>query len=78
MNKFKKAAILKKTRWRPLEEIFGVAPTLICLYCYLIAMYQLSCFYHKMHNSSQNCSISAPLIILILENELKVKKGNIF
>ena len=25
-------------------------------------MYQVSCFYHKMHDSSQNCYISAPLI----------------
>ena len=28
MNKFKKADILEKTRWRPLEDIFGVALTL--------------------------------------------------
>ena len=25
-------------------------------------MYQVSCFYHKMHDSSQNCYISAPLM----------------
>ena len=24
-------------------------------------MYQVSCFYHKMHDSSQNCYIPAPL-----------------
>ena len=63
MNKFKKAAILEKTRWRPLEDIFGVALTRNFLYCYQLAMYQVSCFYHKMHDSSQNCYISAPLFI---------------
>ena len=31
------------------------------LFCYQLAMYQVSCFYHKMHDSSQNCYISAPL-----------------
>ena len=30
-------------------------------FCYQLAMYQVSCFYHKMHDSSQNCYISAPL-----------------
>ena len=33
------------------------------LYCYQLAMYQVSCFYHKMHDSSQNCYISAPLFV---------------
>ena len=28
-------------------------------------MYQVSCFYHKMHDSSQNCYISAPLLGVI-------------
>ena len=28
INNFKKAAILEKKRWRPLEDIFGVALTL--------------------------------------------------
>ena len=32
------------------------------LFCYQLAMYQVSCFYHKMHDSSQNCYISAPLL----------------
>ena len=27
-------------------------------------MYQVSCFYHKVHDSSQNCYISAPLSLL--------------
>ena len=31
------------------------------MFCYQLAMYQVSCFYHKMHDSSQNCYISAPL-----------------
>ena len=31
------------------------------LYWYQLAMWQVSCFYHKMHDSSQNCYISAPL-----------------
>ena len=61
MKKLKKAAILEKTRWRPLEGIFGVALTLFFLFCYILAMYQVSCFYHKVHDSSQNCYISAPL-----------------
>ena len=26
-------------------------------------MYQVSCFYHKMHDSSLNCYISAPLLV---------------
>ena len=37
------------------------------LYCYQLAMYmymyQVSFFYRKMHDSSQNCYISAPLIV---------------
>ena len=41
---------------------FGVALTLNYLFCYQLAMYQVSCFYHKMHDSSQNCYISAPLL----------------
>ena len=62
MNKLKKGGHFGKTRWRPLEGIFGVALTLIFfLLCYQLAMYQVSCFYHKMHDSSQNCYISAPL-----------------
>ena len=28
MNKFKKAVILEKTKWRPLEDLFRVALTL--------------------------------------------------
>ena len=63
MNKLKKGGHFGKTRWRPLEGIFGVALTLIFLFCYQLAMYQVSCFYHKMHDSSQNCYISAPLIV---------------
>ena len=35
---------------------------LIILYWYPLAMYQVSCFYHKMHDSSQNCYISASLL----------------
>ena len=38
-----------------------MALTLIFLFSYQLAMYQVSCFYHKMHDSSQNCYISAPL-----------------
>ena len=66
MIKVKKAAILEKktTRLRPLEDIFGVALALNFLYCYQLAMYQVSCFYHKMHDSSQNCNISVPLIVI--------------
>ena len=33
--------------------------TLHFLYCYQLAMYQVSCFYHKMHDSSKNYYISA-------------------
>ena len=29
-------------------------------------MYQVSCFYHKMHDSSQNCYISAPLYVVYI------------
>ena len=65
MNKLKKGGHFGKTRWRPLEGIFGVALTLIFLFCYQLAMYQVSCFYHKMHDSSQNCYISAPQLLLI-------------
>ena len=31
------------------------------LFCYQLAMYQVLCFYHKMHDSSQNCYISTTL-----------------
>ena len=71
MNKLKKAAILEKTRWRPLEGIFGVALTLIFLFCYQLAMYQVSCFYHKVHDSSQNCYISAPLYMIYYKNKFQ-------
>ena len=28
-------------------------------------MYQVSCFYHKVHDSTQNCYISAPLSVTV-------------
>ena len=55
MNNEINATALKKTRWWPLEAIFGVALTLDFFVCYQLAMYEVSCFYHKMHDSSQNC-----------------------
>ena len=53
MNTMKRWPFWNNTRWRPLEDIFGVALTLNFFNCYQLAMYQVSCFYHKMHDSSQ-------------------------
>ena len=33
-------------------------------------MYHISCFYHKMHDSSQNCYISTPLIGNMMQSVL--------
>ena len=47
------------------------------LFCYQLAIYQVSCFYHKVHNSSQNCYISAPLLLLIFTKESE-ENGHFF
>ena len=54
----------KKTRWRPLEYIFRVALTLNSFVLLSTSRVPSSCFYHKMHDSSQNCYISAPLSVV--------------
>ena len=44
------------------------------LFCNQLAMYQVSCFYHKVHDSSQNCYISAPLIVQMTVSDIRRKK----
>ena len=46
-------------------------------FCYQLAIYQVSCFYHKMHDSSQNCYISAPLLLYPLVNSIDSIKPDI-
>ena len=73
MNKFKKAAILEKKQDGDHKRTFSAWHwPLICLYCYQLAMYQVSCFYHKMHDSSPNCYISAPLIMAHNKDNLEL------
>ena len=62
MKKLKKAAILEKQDGGHSKAFSAWHWPLIFLFYYQLAMYQVSCFYHKVHDSSQNCYISAPLL----------------
>ena len=45
--------------------------------CFQLAMHQVSCFYHKMHDSSQNCYISAPLLSVFGTETIVYNNGSI-
>ena len=74
MKKLKKAAILEKNKMAAIRGQFrrGTDPYFF-LFCYQLAMYQVSCFYHKVHDSSQYCYISAPLTVTYKENHINSK-----
>ena len=64
MNKLKKSsAILDKKKMAAIKGHLQRGTDPYFLYCYHLAMYQVPCFYHKMNDSSQNCYISAPLVL---------------
>ena len=62
MNKLKKADISEKNKLAAIGGHFRRGTGPYFLYCYQLALYQVSRFYHKMHDSSQYCYISAPLL----------------
>ena len=62
MNKLEKGGQFGKNKMAAIRGHFQRGTDPHFLYCYQLAMYHVSCFYHKMHDSSQNCYISAPLL----------------
>ena len=68
MKKLKNAAILEKNKMAAIRGYFRRGTDPYFLFCYQLAMYQVSCFYHKVNDSSQNCYISAPLYVSMRSN----------
>ena len=76
MNKLKKCGHFGKNKMAAIRGHFrrGTDPYFF-LFCYQLAMYRVSCFYHKMHDSSQNCYISAPLLGVSRIQRVKKRLG---